>query len=145
MSEEDATLLEAEEEIKKLLEIIAENQETILKKDKSIIHLQNVINEKEEYVKQEMGGVTKAELEKQFNDAIRIKNLEIENLKSEMKAALQDLDAKTHKIEKEIDRNKEIILLKEGEIEELNVKLHEQSKHLTTHNALKVSPFDSLI
>jgi len=43
MTEEDATLQEAEEEIRKLLEIIAENQEIILKKDKTIIMLQNVI------------------------------------------------------------------------------------------------------
>ena len=45
MTEEDATLLEAEEEIKKLLEIIAENQDTILKKDKNIIMLQNIITQ----------------------------------------------------------------------------------------------------
>ena len=43
MTEEDATLQEAEEEIRKWLEIIAENQEIILKKDKTIIMLQNVI------------------------------------------------------------------------------------------------------
>ena len=56
----------------------------------------------------------------------------------EMKAALEDLDAKTHKIEKEIDRNKETLLLKEAEIQELNAKLNEQSKQMTTHGALKV-------
>ena len=72
MTEEDATLLEAEEEIKKLLEIIAENQDTILKKDKNIIMLQNIIKEKEEYVKNELGGITKAEMEKQCNEAIAI-------------------------------------------------------------------------
>jgi len=138
MTEEDATLQEAEEEIRKLLEIIAENQEIILKKDKTIIMLQNVIKEKEEQVRQELGGVTKADMEKQFNEAIRQKNIEIENLKMEMKAALEDLDAKTHKIEKEIDRNKETLLLKEAEIQELNAKLNEQSKQMTTHGALKV-------
>jgi len=138
MTEEDATLQEAEEEIRKLLEIIAENQEIILKKDKTIIMLQNVIKEKEEQVRQELGGVTKADMEKQFNEAIRQKNIEIEALKTEMKAALEDLDAKTHKIEKEIDRNKETLLLKEAEIQELNAKLNEQSKQMTTHGALKV-------
>merc|ERR1712218_282608 len=122
MTEEDNTLLEAENEIRKLLEIIAENQEIILKKDKNIIMLQNVIKEKEEYVKNELGGLTKAEMEKQFNDAIRDKNAEIETMKNEMKAALEDLDSKTHKIEKEIDRNRDIILLKDAEIDELNAK-----------------------
>merc|ERR1719410_2502054 len=115
MTEEDNTLLEAENEIRKLLEIIAENQEIILKKDKNIIMLQNVIKEKEEYVKNELGGLTKAE---------------IETMKNEMKAALEDLDSKTHKIEKEIDRNRDIILLKDAEIDELNAKLNEQTKHV---------------
>ena len=138
MTEEDNTLLEAENEIRKLLEIIAENQEIILKKDKNIIMLQNVIKEKEEYVKNELGGLTKAEMEKQFNDAIRDKNAEIETMKNEMKAALEDLDSKTHKIEKEIDRNRDIILLKDAEIDELNAKLNEQTKHVATHDALKV-------
>jgi len=138
MTEEDDTLQEAEEEIRKLLEIIAENQEIILKKDKTIIMLQNVIKEKEDYVKNELGGATKAEMEKQFNDAISQKNIEIETMKNEMKEALEDLSAKTHKIEKEIDRNKESMLLKDADIEELNAKLNEQSKHLTTHAALKV-------
>ena len=73
-----------------------------------------------------------------ISDIIRQKNIEIENLKMEMKAALEDLDAKTHKIEKEIDRNKETLLLKEAEIQELNAKLNEQSKQMTTHGALKV-------
>merc|ERR1712242_586664 len=138
MTEEDNTLLEAENEIRKLLEIIAENQEIILKKDKNIIMLQNVIKEKEEYVKNELGGLTKAEMEKQFNDAIRDKNAEIETMKNEMKAALEDLDSKTHKIEKEIDRNRDIILLKDAETDELNAKLNEQTKHVATHDALKV-------
>merc|ERR1712079_643415 len=94
--------------------------------------------EKEEYVKNELGGLTKAEMEKQFNDAIRDKNAEIETMKNEMKAALEDLDSKTHKIEKEIDRNRDIILLKDAEIDELNAKLNEQTKHVATHDALKV-------
>merc|ERR1712193_538860 len=88
----------------------------------------------EEYVKNELGGLTKAEMEKQFNDAIRDKNAEIETMKNEMKAALEDLDSKTHKIEKEVDRNRDIILLKDAEIDELN----EQTKHVATHDALKV-------
>ena len=138
MTEEDATLQEAEDEIRKLLEIIGENQDTIMQKDKTIIMLQNLIKEKEEYVKNEMGGVTKREMEKQFNDAITQKNLEIETMKNEMKSALNDLDSKTHKIEKEIDRNKEQLVLKEAEIEELNSKLSEQAKQMTTHQALKV-------
>lgn len=138
MTEEDDTLQEAEEEIRKLLEIIAENQDIILKKDKTIIMLQNIIKEKEDYVKNELGGVTKAEMEKQFNEAITQKNVEIETMKNEMKEALEDLSAKTHKIEKEIDRNKEAMLLKDADIEELNAKLNEQSKHLATHAALKV-------
>ena len=138
MTEEDATLLEAEEEIKKLLEIIAENQDTILKKDKNIIMLQNIIKEKEEYVKNELGGITKAEMEKQYNEAIVNKDLEIETMKNQMKVALEDLDSKTHKIEKEIDRNREAILLKDAEIDELNAKLNEQTKHVATHDALKV-------
>lgn len=138
MTEEDATLQEAEEEIKKLLEIIGENQDVILQKDKTIIMLQNMIKEKEEYVKNELGGMTKGELEKQFNEAITQKNLEIETMKTEMKAALTDLDGKTHKIEKEIDRNKETLILKEAEIEELNNKLSEQGKQMATHQALKV-------
>ena len=91
MTEEHATLQEAEEEIKKLLEIIGENQDVILQKDKTIIMLQNMIKEKEEYVKNELGGMTKGELEKQFNEAISHKNLEIETMKTEMKAALTDL------------------------------------------------------
>jgi len=138
MTEEDATLLEAEEEIKKLLEIIAENQDTILKKDKNIIMLQNIIKEKEEYVKNELGGITKAEMEKQCNEAIINKDLEIETMKNQMKVALEDLDSKTHKIEKEIDRNREAILLKDAEIDDLNAKLNEQTKHVATHDALKV-------
>ena len=138
MTEEDATLLEAEDEIKKLLEIIAENQDTILKKDKNIIVLQNIIKEKEEYVKNELGGITKAEMEKQCNDAIINKDQEIETMKNQMKIALEDLDNKTHKIEKEIDRNREAILLKDAEIDDLNAKLSEQIKHVATHDALKV-------
>ena len=96
MTEEDDTLQEAEEEIRKLLEIIAENQDIILKKDKTIIMLQNIIKEKEDYVKNELGGVTKAEMEKQFNEAITQKNVEIETMKNEMKEALEDLSTKTH-------------------------------------------------
>ena len=62
-------------------------------------------------------------MEKQYNEAIVNKDLEIETMKNQMKVALEDLDSKTHKIEKEIDRNREAILLKDAEIDELNAKL----------------------
>merc|ERR1719150_2075460 len=138
MTEEDETLKEAEDEIRKLLEIIAENQEIILNKDKTIIMLQNVINEKEEFIKVEMSGVSKKDLEKEFNETIEKKNMEIEAVKAEMKVALEDLEAKIHRIEKEMDRNKETLILKDGEIDELNEKLLVHTRQTQTHEALKV-------
>ena len=84
------------------MEIIAENQEIILNKDKTIIMLQNVINEKEEFIKVEMSGTSKKDLEKQFNEAIDKKNLEIDGVKAEMKVALEDLETNIHRIEKSI-------------------------------------------
>merc|ERR1719458_1099206 len=138
MTEEDETLKEAEDEIRKLLEIIAENQEIILNKDKTIIMLQNVINEKEEFIKVEMSGVSKKDLEKEFNETIEKKNLEIESVKAEMKVALEDLEANIHRIEKEMERNKETLILKDGEIDDLNEKLLVHTRQTQTHEALKV-------
>jgi len=138
MTEEDETLKEAEDEIRKLLEIIAENQEIILNKDKTIIMLQNVINEKEEFIKVEMSGVSKKDLEKEFNEKIEKKNLEIEAVKAEMKVALEDLEANIHRIEKEMERNKETLILKDGEIDDLNEKLLVHTRQTQTHEALKV-------
>merc|ERR1712029_196931 len=128
MTEEDETLKEAEDEIRKLLEIIAENQEIILNKDKTIIMLQNVINEKEEFIKVEMSGTSKKDLEKQFNESIDKKNQEIEAIKAEMKVALEDLEAKIHKIEKEMEGNKDTLILKDSEIDDLNEKLTAHTK-----------------
>merc|ERR1719397_200357 len=138
MTEEDETLKEAEDEIRKLLEIIAENQEIILNKDKTIIMLQNVINEKEEFIKVEMSGTSKKDLEKQFNETIDKKNLEIDAVKAEMKVALEGLEANIKKIEKEMDRNKETLILKDSEIDELNDKLSVHTQQTHTHEALKV-------
>jgi hypothetical protein len=138
MTEEDETLKEAEDEIRKLLEIIAENQEIILNKDKTIIMLQNVINEKEEFIKVEMSGASKKDLEKEFNETIEKKNLEIEAVKAEMKVALEDLEANIHRIDKEMERNKETLILKDSEIDDLNEKLSVQTRQTQTHEALKV-------
>ena len=100
--------------------------------------LQNVINEKEEFIKVEMSGVSKKDLEKEFNETIEKKNLEIESVKAEMKVALEDLEAKIHRIEKEMDRNKETLILKDGEIDDLNEKLLVHTRQTQTHEALKV-------
>jgi len=138
MTEEDETLKEAEDEIRKLLEIIAENQEIILNKDKTIIMLQNVINEKEEFIKVEMSGTSKKDLEKQFNEAIDKKNLEIDGVKAEMKVALENLETNIHRIEKEMEINKDTLILKDSEIDDLNEKLTVHTKQTQTHEALKV-------
>ena len=100
--------------------------------------LQNVINEKEEFIKVEMSGVSKKDLEKEFNETIEKKNMEIEAVKAEMKVALEDLEAKIHRIEKEMDRNKETLILKDGEIDDLNEKLLVHTRQTQTHEALKV-------
>merc|ERR1712218_62084 len=114
---EDETLKEAEDEIRKLLEII---------------------DEKEEFIKVEMSGLSKKDLEKEFNEKIEKKNLEIESVKAEMKVALEDLEANIHRIEKEMERNKETLILKDGEIDDLNEKLLVHTRQTQTHEALKV-------
>merc|ERR1711953_1304167 len=86
----------------------------------------------------EMSGVSKKDLEKEFNETIEKKNLEIESVKAEMKVALEDLEAKIHRIEKEMDRNKETLILKDGEIDDLNEKLLVHTRQTQTHEALKV-------
>ena len=110
--------------MRRLLDIIAEDQETILNKDKSILALQNIVQEKKLIIENECKGVSKQEMEKMFLKSLNEKNVEISNIKFGTEFKLCALNVA-------LKEQKKITLEKDSEIDELKSKLE-------THEALKI-------
>ena len=88
MTEENETVHQIENEMRRMMNIIAEDQEAILHRDKLIISLQNKLTEKDEFLREECNDVsnTKLNIEGMFQKTVNEKNMEITNLRNEMKA-----------------------------------------------------------
>ena len=123
--------------MRRLLEIIAADQETILQKDKSILALQNTIKEKDAFIKAESEGISKQEMEKMFEQSILEKNKEISELKMQLDLSVEEEATKILKLNNEVERQMDLVGEKVCEIEDLKRKMEGQNQLFSTHEALK--------
>jgi len=106
--------------MKRLLDIVAENQEIILGKDKKIITLQKILKEKDDLLEKERNGISKEGMEAVFAKNLESKALEISHLKNDMKS-FENIN---------MEKNSNII--------DLNAKIDALEEQIKTHKELKV-------
>ena len=124
--------------MRRLLNIIAEDQENMLVKDKLILSLQNSLQEKEALITKESIGISKQEMEIFLKKTMDEQAMENESIMNEMKSHAEETEFKLNKLQLEFDEQKDIINHKDLEIKELKDMIETQLEHVKTHEALKM-------
>jgi len=117
--------------MRRLLDIIAKDEETILTKDKEIFSLQNILQEKDNIIKSESTGISKKEMEEIFTKTLEEKSMEISNMKKETESQFFFLKV-------EMEAQKKIIVRGDLEIEELKSDVENQLQVIQTQEAIKI-------
>merc|ERR1712130_772187 len=118
MTEENETVHQIESEMKRLLNIISEDQETILQKEKQVISLQKALRAKDEFLRKESAEVsdTKHDIEKMFQQTLEEKNEEINEIEKEMQAIIDEKESEIFELRVALEEKKQ----NSGEAEEEN-------------------------
>ena len=105
MTEENETVHQIENEMRRMMNIIAEDQEAILHRDKLIISLQNTLKEKDEFLRDECNDIsnTKLNVEEMFQKTVNEKNLETTKLRNEMKTIAGEMESEIFQLKVELE------------------------------------------
>ena len=111
MTEENETVHQIEHEMRRMLNIIAEDQEVINHKDKQIISLQNSLKEKDEFLKTECADLshTKVDIEDLLKKRVHEKDLEVSKVREDMKSITEELENEILQLKVEIEEQDKTI------------------------------------
>ena len=132
MDEENEHVDKVTLEMTRLLKIIAEDQEIIYEKDKTIEELKSNVGNREDDLKTKF----ETKIVEYKQEKLEMAN-EIDEMKKENKSQVEDL-------KKEIDNLQKIVKQKECEIEKLKIGLEKQEEIFSTYESLKSKIKDSM-